>query len=378
MKTKILLYGVLGYTGNLFLERALDRSLPIVLGAREKELSETAQRLGLDYRVFEIGETQGIAACLSDIRAVVNLASISYGVNKFLIDACIQTGTHYVDLAAECPDMLHVLELHDAALARGVMLMPGAGFNVIMTDIAGVIASASLADPTRLCLGFATFGKASRGTIRSLLRLATEAGYTRRAGELVPARSALEKRTFRAEGKDYSLISNALMGDVITSYRSTSIQDISAFSYYPWVLAQFMKGRLNWLRVFLKRYARWFFAAGPSDGELESQHTYAWAQVENGHGRSATVLIKGPHAYVFTVKAIGRIIGQLVRNNVNPGFTSPSFFGRALIEGIDGVRITVAVDDHHPRHGSADAMPPAVRADTGGPSGGIAKPQAAS
>jgi hypothetical protein len=27
--------------------------------------------------------------------------------------------------------------------------------------------------------------------------------------------------------------------------------------------------------------------------------------VENGHGRSATVLIKGPHAYVFTVKAIG-------------------------------------------------------------------------
>jgi len=176
---------------------------------------------------------------------VVNLASISYGVNRFLIDACIQTGTHYVDLAAECPDMLHVLELHDAALARGVMLMPGAGFNVIMTDIAGVIASASLADPTRLCLGFATFGKASTGTIRSLLRLATEAGYTRRAGELVPARSALEKRTFRAEGKDYSLISNALMGDVITSYRSTSIRDISAFSYYPRVLAQFMKGRLN-------------------------------------------------------------------------------------------------------------------------------------
>lgn len=368
MKTKILVYGVLGYTGRLFLERALDRSLPIVLGAREAELRGTAQRLGMDYRVFEIGETQDIAACLSDIRAVVNLASISYGTNRFLIDACIRTGTHYVDLAAECSDMIQVLTHHDAALARGVMLMPGAGFNVIMTDIAGVIASESLPEPTRLCLGFATFGKASRGTIRSLLRLATEPGYTRRAGELVAARSAQTKRTFRAEGKDYSLISNASMGDVITSFRSTGIRDIAAFSYYPWILAQFMKGRLNWLRVFLNRNARWFFALGPSDGELESQHTYAWAQVENARGGSASVVIKGPHAYVFTVKAIGRIIHQLVRNNVNPGFTPPSFFGRALIEGIEGVRITVAGDVDHPTPESADATLPAVRADTGEPS----------
>ena len=161
MKTNILLYGVLGYTGNLFLERALERSLPIVLGAREKELSEVAQRLGLDHRVFEICDTQSIAACRSDIRAVVNLASINFEENRFLIDACIQTGTHYVDLAAECSDMIQVLTHHDAALARGVMLMPGAGFNVIMTDIAGVIASESLAEPTRLCLGFATFGRAS-------------------------------------------------------------------------------------------------------------------------------------------------------------------------------------------------------------------------
>ena len=368
MKTKILVYGVLGYTGNLFLERALDRSLPIVLGAREAELRGTAQRLGMDYRVFEIGETQDIAACLSDIRAVVNLASINFEENRFLIDACIQTGTHYVDLAAECPDMMQILALHDTARARGVMLMPGAGFNVITTDIAGVIASGVLPDPIRLCLGFATFGKASRGTIRSLLRLATEPGYARRAGELVVAPSALQKRTFRAGGKDYSLIRNALMGDVITSFWSTGIRDITAFSYYPWILVQFMKGRLNWLRVFVKRYAHWFFAPGPSGRQLESEHTYAWAQVENVHGRSATVLVTGPHAYVFTVKAIGRIIHQLVRNNVNPGFTPPSFFGRALIEGIEGVRITVAGDGDHATHEAADATLPAVRADTEGPS----------
>jgi short subunit dehydrogenase-like uncharacterized protein len=120
MKTRILVYGVLGYTGNLFLERALDTTLPIVLGAREPALRAAADRLGLECRVFEISDAQGVAAHLSDIRAVVNLASISFAVNRPLIDACIRTGTHYVDLAAECPDMLAILALHDEASARGV------------------------------------------------------------------------------------------------------------------------------------------------------------------------------------------------------------------------------------------------------------------
>ena len=344
MKTKILVYGVLGYTGNLFLERALDRSLPIVLGAREKELEGAAERLGLEYRVFEISDAPGIAAHLSDIRAVVNLASISFGVNRHLIDACLQTGTHYVDLAAECPDMLGILELHDAASSRGVMLMPGAGFNLVTTDIAGAIASKLLADPTRLSLGFATLGKASRGTIRSVLRLASETGYSRRAGELVATRSASEKRIFRAEHKDYPLINNALMGDVITSFMSTNIREITAYSYYPWILVQFMKGRMDWLRRFLMAHSDRFFAPGPSADELDSQHTYSWAQVDDAGGRSATVVIRGPQAYVFTVKAIGRIIDRLARNDVKPGFTPPSFYGRGLIEGIDGVRIDVMAE----------------------------------
>jgi short subunit dehydrogenase-like uncharacterized protein len=341
MKTRILVYGVLGYTGNLFLERALDTTLPIVLGAREPALRAAADRIGLESRVFEISDAQGIAAHLSDIRAVVNLASIGFAVNRPLIDACIRTGTHYVDLAAECPDMLEILELHAEASTRGVMLMPGAGFNLVTTDIAGAIASTLLAEPTRLSLGFATFGKASRGTIRSVLRLATETGYSRRAGELVATRSASEKRTFHAEGKGYRLINNALMGDVITSYMSTNIREITAYSYYPWMLVQFMRGRMDWLRRLLMRHADWLFAPGPSAGELDSQHTYSWAQVEDAGGRSATVVIRGPQAYVFTVKAIGRIIEQLARNNVNPGFTPPSFYGRGLIEGIDGVRIGV-------------------------------------
>ena len=341
MKNKILVYGVLGYTGNLFLEHAFDKSLPMVLGARENTVKNAAQKLGAEHRVFDIDHVQNIVPHLSDVKAVVNLANINHGVTRHLINACIQTKTHYVDLAAEYPDMVEIYKLHDAALSEGVMLMPGAGFNLVTTDIAGRIASDLLADATKLSLGFATFGNASRGTVKSVLRLATETGYSRVAGELVASKPASKEHAFQAEGKDYRLINNPVMGDVITSFISTNIPNITAYSYYPWILVQFMNGRMDWLRRFLIRYSDWFFPLGPSADELKSQHTYSWAHVENDQNQKRTVLIKGPQAYILTVKAIGRIIDQIARDNANAGFTPPSFYGRNLIEGIEGVQISV-------------------------------------
>lgn len=348
MKTRLLVYGVLGYTGSLFLKHALDPRLPIVLGAREPELAKTANALGLDHRVFGIDGSAPIAPHLSDVRAVVNLASIGHDANRWLIEACLQTQTHYVDLAAEYPDMIELFRLHETALARGVMLMPAAGFNLVGTDIAGLIASRLLPDARRLSLGFATFGSASRGTIRSVLRLANTPGCSRVAGELVAERPASKFRTFHAEGADYRLIANPVMGDAITGFIGTNIPDITAYSRYPWILVQFMKGRLSGLRTLLLRHAHRLFPLGPSADELLRQHTYSWAHVENDRAEGLTVLIRGPHAYLFTVRAIGRILERVARGEVRPGFAPPSFYGPELIEGIDGVRIGVMHDPVSP------------------------------
>ena len=340
-KTKILVYGVLGYTGNLFIEHSLDTNLPIVLGARQKEVKILAEKCGMEHRVFEINDVQNIIPYLSDIKAVINLANVSYGINKYLIDACIQTKTHYVDLASEYPDILEIYKLHHMALTNGVMLMPGAGFNLAPTDIAGRIASELLPNPTKLSLGFATFGNASRGTIKTVLKMTAETGYSRLSGKLVVAKPASEKRLFQAEGKEYSLINNPLMGDSLAGFISTNIQNITTYSYYPWILVQFMKGRMNWLRKFLLRYSHWFFPLGPTEDELKRQHTYTWAQIENQQNQKLTVTIKGPQAYIFTAKIIGSIVNLLAKGKANAGFTPPSFYGRNLIEGIGGVHISV-------------------------------------
>ena len=341
-KEKVLVYGVMGFTGNLFLEYAFDKNMPIILGAREDSIRQKSSDYGKECRIFAIDDTQSIIPHLADVKAVVNLANISYRVNRHLIDACIETNTHYVDLAAEYPDMIEVYNLNDAALANGVMLMPGAGFNLAPSDIAGLIASELLPNPTKLTLGFATFGKASRGTINTVLRLAAETGHSRLSGKLVATSPASAKHSFFAEGKEYVMVHNPIMGDAIASFVSTNIPDITSYAYYPWILVQFMKGRLDWLRKFLINHTHWFFPFGPTKNELKTQHSYTWAEVENKRGDKLIVTIRGPQPYIFTVRIIGNIIQRLVDGNIKEGFIPPSFYGRKLIESIDGVQISVA------------------------------------
>jgi short subunit dehydrogenase-like uncharacterized protein len=51
-----------------------------------------------------------------------------------LIDACIATGTHYLDITGEAGSIEATVQWHDAAVRRGVMLMPGVGFEVVASD----------------------------------------------------------------------------------------------------------------------------------------------------------------------------------------------------------------------------------------------------
>lgn len=340
MKNKILIYGALGYTGNLFVTHALDKELPMVLGARKEKIKEAAGSKGLEHRIFEIKNTAEILPFLSDILLVINFANIQFSLNKPLIEACIQSGTHYLDLGSEYYDISEVYKYHASALEKNCMLMPGYGFNLVPTDIGASIAHQLLPDAHELLFGFAAIGESSRGTVRSVLRDAMRKGYFRKDGKLETVAPAVEEIKFTADGKQFSLVNNPLMGEVITAWEGSKIPNIKTYSYFPWILVQFMKGRLNRLRKFLLKYAELFFPAGPTEKQLQSGYSYSWVEAGNAN-KKVSVTIKGPEAYLFTVQIIQEVIRQVVKGNVKGGCVSPAFFGRELIEGIKGVQIDV-------------------------------------
>ena len=55
-----------------------------------------------------------------------------------LIDACIATGTHYLDVTGEADAIEVTTAWDDVAERRGVMLMPAVGFNVVASDCLAV------------------------------------------------------------------------------------------------------------------------------------------------------------------------------------------------------------------------------------------------
>ena len=51
-----------------------------------------------------------------------------------MAEACIRTGTHYLDITGEIEVFEALASMGDAAKKADVMLMPGTGFDIVPTD----------------------------------------------------------------------------------------------------------------------------------------------------------------------------------------------------------------------------------------------------
>jgi hypothetical protein len=112
MQATFLLYGA-----------AVQRGLrPLLAGRNEQNVSKLAHELGLDYRVFALENLADIAKGLADVLVVLNCAGPFAYTSRRLASACIQTATHYLDLAGEVPELQEQAMLDTVAKAVSVGL----------------------------------------------------------------------------------------------------------------------------------------------------------------------------------------------------------------------------------------------------------------
>jgi short subunit dehydrogenase-like uncharacterized protein len=255
-RTEWMIYGANGYTGHLVAVEARRRDLmPVLAGRYAGPIEKLAAELGLPMRVFGIEDAPAAAAAIADMAVVANCAGPFAATSAPMIDACLRSRAHYLDITGEIDVFLAAQRRHADAQAAGIVICSGVGFDVIPTDCIAALLKEALPDATHLVLAFDARGPMSPGTARTMAqspRLGQRGGRVRRNGLIEEVPLAHSSR--RIEFAGGSAIAIAIpWGDLATAWFSTGIPNIETYAVVPRAVATASRV-LNWVRPYSHRH----------------------------------------------------------------------------------------------------------------------------
>src|SRR2546423_6243627 len=308
MENSFLLYGANGYTGELIARHSAQYDLqPILAGRNEKALVSLSKRLNFPYRVIELDDTTNLKAALRDVKVVVHAAGPFQFTARQMIDACLETGTHYLDINGDIV-VFEMLKKYDAAARlSGIMILPGVGFDVVPTDCIAVLLKKQLPDSIKLKLAFASLsGGLSHGTATTMANKLGEGGAVRKNGKII--RTALGHKGMYVDfGVKKLFVMSIPWGDIATAYTSTGIPNIETFTSVSPAVYRILKLQplFNWLlrtnfirKQIMKKIDQ--RPAGPRDEEREKSRSLIWGEVTNAGGKTARAWLNAPNGYTLT------------------------------------------------------------------------------
>lgn len=344
MSGRFLLYGSTGFVGREVLRRALERGLEPVAAGRDRERVESQGRdHGVDCRVFSLHDGARVAAELRGFPFVVNCAGPFMHTYRSMATACLEAGVHYLDITGELPVFEGLASMDGAARARGVMLLPAVGFDVVPTDCLALHLKRRLPSATRLTLALQKRGPAGLppGTANTSMELIRFGNRVREGGRLVrPPRGIVTRAVDFGDGPIEVI--RFTWGDVFTAYHTTGIPNVETYIAAgrslrrQMVLVEYLRPlfRLAAVRKFVRRRMR----VGSTAEQRAQSRMNIWGEVTDERGTRAVSRLHGPEAgvdwtVVTTVAAAERVLGGVVQ----PGFRTPAaVFGPEFV--FEGVR----------------------------------------
>jgi short subunit dehydrogenase-like uncharacterized protein len=342
---RFLIYGATGFTGRLTARTAKQRGLePVLAGRNAAKLKAIAEPLGLEYRAFELSDPGMIDAALDEVDAVLHIAGPFSATSKPMADACLRTGTHYLDITGEI-DVFEALAARDAeARQAGIMLLPGVGFDVVPSDCLAVHLKQRLPDADDLKIHIGGSSALSRGTARTMVEGVPLGTRVRRNGRIVTT-SPRPKQTTCDFGDGPKPTIAISWGDVSTAYHSTGIPNIEVrmAATPPMRVAANMPDFVR--RIIGTSLVQSLLKAridrmpeGPSEEVLRSGRTILVGVVTNAQGETASARLTTGQGYMLTAQTGAEIARRVAAGEFKPGFQTPGLvFGADFILQFDGV-----------------------------------------
>ena len=351
----LLIYGATGYTGELVARHAVARGLrPVVAARHEAEVAKLAAELGTDHRSFALERPDEVDRGIAGARVVLSCAGPFSRTAAPLAAACLRGRAHYLDITGEVAVFERLAALDAEAHAAGVMLLPGAGFDVVPSDCLAAHLASRLPSARELRLAIRVTGGMSRGTALTAIEGMGGGGLVRRDG--VVTKVAMGHRTievpFGGGGGDGGRKTKTLAipwGDVFTAYVTTGIPNVEVYMALPAATRAAVRA-MRWaapvvgstvVRGIAAAWVRARVVTGPSANQRASGSSVVWGEAREVGGAGARAVVsrlRAPQPYALTVLTAIGIAERALAGDVRVGFQTPGrAYGADFVLGVEGV-----------------------------------------
>ena len=327
-----LLYGAYGYTGRLIADLAVQRGVrPTLAGRDPARLGAVAGELGLDAVTLGLDDPAALDRALADVPLVLHAAGPFSQTSAPMAEACLRTGTHYLDVTGEIAVFEALAALDRRATEAGITVLPGVGFDVVPTDCLAAHVAARLPSATRLQIAIRALSSASHGTAQTAVEQAGQPGAARIAGRIVDVPAAHDQIAVDFGDGRPRTCTAIPWGDVSTAFHSTGIPNVTTYAALPPVAVRMMKASRYLGPVLRSAPVRSALRAlvsrgvsGPSDADRQRGRSFAWAYATDGAGGRAEAVWSGPEGYALTADAALRSALAVLEGRAEVGFQTPS------------------------------------------------------
>lgn len=338
-----LIYGANGYTGELIARESVKRGLkPILSGRSQNKVEPLAKELNLTCRTFSLEDKKSLEYTLKEVDFVIHCAGPFSLTSKPMVEACLRTGKHYLDITGEIAVFEAMAQRDKQAKEADIMIMSGVGFDVVPSDCLALHLKNRLPSATNLTLAFYGLGGISHGTQATMTMNVGRGGTIRKYGEIVQVPAAWRTREINF-GEFTKMGVTIPWGDVSTAFYSTGIPNIEVYAVLP-------EENLRLLR--LSRYIGWLLATkpvqnylqkqipegGPNEAERAKGKTYLWGEASDDSGNKVESRLTCPEGYTMTALTALKIAEKILAGNFCAGFQTPAkCYGADLILEIENV-----------------------------------------
>ena len=312
---KLMIYGATGYTGRMAATCAGQAGLELVVAGRDAvALAELASNLGVESRLFALDNDIDIIAALDGVAVLLNCAGPFHRTAKPLMRACIASGVHYLDIAAELDSYRLAQEFDAQARSAGVMLLPGSGGSVAMLGCLTQHVLRHVSQPQSIKIALHVSGSMSRGSALSASENMGEC-LARVSGHLVK-RNPRAVREFDF-GRGPVSCFPATLPDLLTLWKDTKVRTIETYVHVSG--DAFPQGDLAAL------------PDGPSALQREQNRYQAAVEVVGADQHVYRALLDTVNGYTFTPLAAAKAAQRVLLGESRAGFQTPAgLFGEGF------------------------------------------------